>query len=888
MAASAAMALISSLGTGAAISAGITGAAFLGGSAMSHFLITTAMSAAMNALAPKPSLPSSSANQGYQVSSKGAAQSRQVIYGETKVGGAIVFDAVSGTNSKFLHRVIAFTGHEIEGFTSVYFNDEELTLTSATENSQTYYKPTLATSLDGSTSTRYNNLVKIYQRTGTTSQTAPTRLISSGVGWTQDHKLTGCAYLYIELTYDADAFANGVPSITSKIKGKKLYDPRSSSTAWSENPALVLRDYLTSADGLGEAAANIDDSLVTLAADVCQYGNYYNVVGGSYTTTKTGSARFTCNGSFQTGVKPSDILKDLLTSMAGLLWYAQGKWRMKPGYWSIPSSVTLTEDDLISSVAVSTRHSRRDNFNTVKGTFRGPETNYQATDFAEVTASEFIAADGGQVATYNMDLPFTDDFAICRQIALIALERNRQQLTIQATFGLRAFALQVGDNVKLSFARFGWTNKEFEVLSWTFTLGSEGSLDVQMTLQETAQSIFDNVPDTIVYERDNTTLLSPFEVPSIGVAPESASRILSEKFTPELKVVVTSTDASRVDRVEVQYRSTGVGDYLPIGTGDLGSYSALDLARGNYDVRARAINTFGVKGEFVYALNFPLDPPDDAPANVTNFRGEVSAGGLFFKWTGVADLDLSFYRIKHTSDTTSSASWSDSDDYMDKVARPATTAYGVARSGTFTIKAYDKGGNASAAENSFVILPSQLPSLGTSRTQQESPGFSGVSESASSNVQKNTTPNPDELQMTSFTGSSNSGSYVFAGAIDGASAGTYIDTGSVRSVTVAATVNYVRRITYAAQWDNIPLTWDNWPGTWDTWLNEDAAFDDHSASVEVASTNDDPAGSPTWSSFVQAGGQTIVARGFKFRCQLSSTHNGVTPGVQSLSAEASY
>jgi len=52
------MAIIGTATTGAMISAGVAGAAFLGGSMMSHFLITTAMGAAMNALAPKPSMPS--------------------------------------------------------------------------------------------------------------------------------------------------------------------------------------------------------------------------------------------------------------------------------------------------------------------------------------------------------------------------------------------------------------------------------------------------------------------------------------------------------------------------------------------------------------------------------------------------------------------------------------------------------------------------------------------------------------------------------------------------------------------------------------------------------------------------------------------------------------
>ncbi len=45
------------------------------------------------------------------------------------------------------------------------------------------------------------------------------------------------------LEYDADAFPNGVPEVTAVVKGKKVYDPRTSTTAWSDNPALFKRLY---------------------------------------------------------------------------------------------------------------------------------------------------------------------------------------------------------------------------------------------------------------------------------------------------------------------------------------------------------------------------------------------------------------------------------------------------------------------------------------------------------------------------------------------------------------------------------------------------------------------------------------------------------------------
>ena len=324
-------------------------------------------------------------------------------------------------------------------------------------------------------------------------------------GWTGNHRLRGIAYLYVKLTYDTDAFPNGVPEITAVIKGKKVYDPRTSTTAWSDNPALCVRDYLTTTGyGLGEAVANINDAAFTTAANICDE-----------TSTDAGTTRYTANGAFTTGTTPQDLLEGLITSMGATLWYTQGAWNVKAAKWTAPV-LDLNEDDLRSGISLATRHSRRDNFNTVNGTFRGDESNWQVTDFPPVTNSAFVTADGGLESTLDMDLPFTDNSIESRRIARIMLERNRQQLQFQASFGLRAFQVQTGDNVRITNTRLGWTNKEFEVVSWTFGLQNEYDLQVEMTLKEISESVFDEVDDGIVYERDNTTLLSPFTVPSLG------------------------------------------------------------------------------------------------------------------------------------------------------------------------------------------------------------------------------------------------------------------------------------------------------------------------------------------------------------------------------------
>ena len=507
----------------------------------------------LGALAPKPTI--SGSNRGYQTNAIGPAQDHSIIYGRMKVGGAIVFDEGTGTNNKFLHRIIAVAGHEIQSFDEIYINDDLVTLDSDgfVIAPSKYVKETTTKEKTGEDSdgrpiyedvTTYEYVIRIKTHNGSPDQDADTDLINEpNTSWTSQHKLSGIAYMYARLTFDADIFPNGIPVITAVVSGKKVYDPRTGTTAHSDNPALCLRDYLTSKYGLAEEAVNIDDTLISTAANICDQTN-----------TNAGTARYTCNGSFTTASTPYDMISELLKSMGGTLWYAQGKWRVKPAYWT-DTVMDLNEDDLRSGISVSTRHSRRDNFNVIKGTFRGEESNWQVTDYPQVTDNAYLVADGGQESVADVDLAFTDNFVEARRLGLISLERNRQQLTVNASFGLRTLALQVGDNVRISNTRFGWDNKEFEVIQWSFGLVDDLDLQIQMTLRETAETVFDEVSDGAKYEKDNTILTSPFFVPSVGIATSVEAKVFAEKLVNELTIITTSTGSTEsVDKVQVQYR----------------------------------------------------------------------------------------------------------------------------------------------------------------------------------------------------------------------------------------------------------------------------------------------------------------------------------------------
>mgnify|MGYP002737178251 CR=1 FL=1 len=893
-------------------------------SAFTYFLVSTAMGAALNALSPKPSLGGS---RGYSIGGEnGSAVDHQIIYGETRVGGVRIYDASTGENNNVLHRILAFAGHEIDSYQEIYLNDEivdlgdaytyEVSYITTTNNVQTTQTVTLGgtegtpvdlpvgaisfadfTSLGGELTatwvsgsivsktfivggkvkspSRYNGKITIKRFYGTFGQEPDPDLIAETVGleegaWTSDHRLRGIAYLYIRFEHDAEAFPNGVPVVSATIRGKKVYDPRTNTTAWSDNPALCLRDYIRSDYGLDQTASKIDDDLVITAADVCD-------------ELVNGEKRYTCNGNFTTGFQPSQIISDMLTSMGGLFWYSQGKWRMKAAKYTTPE-ITFDEGDLRSGISLSTRHSRRSNFNTVKGKFKGPETNYQEADYPEVSEEEFIETDNGLVNTLDLLLPFTDSSTMAQRIANIALRRNREQLTFTASFGLRAFGVQVGDFIKINNTRFGWSEKVFEVTNWDFALTDELDLQVQMTLREISPAVF-TLKDPAAFENNNTTLPDPSIVTDVGVSVSGELQVVNEQVSGVMLVDFTY-DASNIDYVQFQYKKSTSNNWKNFGRVDGGRAEVIGIADGTYDVRARAVNFFGYKGHWSYVFEQDLELFAAPPADVEDFSGNVIASSLYLTWSPVADLDLSHYRVRY-SKLTSGATYSKAIDITKKVARPANSVVVPALTGTYFVRAYDKLGNGSENPSSIVVVtdPANLQRLNLIQNLTQNPTFTGSkSNVALSDI--NGTPCLVLETSTLFddtTGDFDSAEGLFDGKGGVVSKGTYtfansIDLGEKYTSRIRATIG-IERADYNDLFDGRTGKFDAAQGQFDGSPN---TYDDISAKVQVSYTDDDPAGSPTWSAWQDVVVGDVTGRAMRFRAILLSSNTASSPAVTEL------
>lgn len=665
--------IIASLGmstTSIAVIAAVGVAGYVGISAVTSW--------ALNALMPKPPVPSYS----QQVNIKEAAAPQDFVYGEIRKGGVITFYETSGNAGfpqLYLHQIIVLAGHEVNSIGDIYINDKVATFSGNF----------VTTATDGTETVDYKSKIRIKKYDG--SQTTADSDLVSETSVDSTFKGLGIAYLYVRYEFDQDVFSSGLPLITAKIQGKKVYDPRTTTTAYSNNAALCIRDFITSSYGLDDSA--IDETSFTAAANECDE----NVTLDAGGTEK----RYTINGTISAASPIGNVLGEMVTACAGTLFWGSGYWRLKAGAYTSPVK-TLTLDDLRGPINLETRTNMRDNFNTVRGTFTDAEQDYIAADYPEVTSSTFKTQDNGEEALLDLNLPFTTSSATAQRLAKLTLYRGREQMTLSADFGLNAFNIEVGDIISFTNARYGFSAKEFEVIGWSFSSNQEaGDLRVRLTLQETSQAAFDwNAEETAITSNDST-LPTAFDVQTPTLDTPTTSAILNADGTAVPTIVFTwsvTTDAL-VDQYEFQWKKSTDTEYnSSILTGK--EFTLFPAISGvTYNYRVRAFSFLGVRSAFASgSIAAPQDTT--APSDPTSFTATGGFQSIRLDWTNPTDSDLRFIRIWVTDTNVAPNYGSVTPDFTSLTDDFTHSKLGNAVTKYYWIKAEDYSGNQSGAVGS--------------------------------------------------------------------------------------------------------------------------------------------------------------------------------------------
>jgi hypothetical protein len=683
-------------------------------------VVTTAISYAIR---PKPKPPNAPSQQyetaqGVLVNKSSNNENIPVVYGQRQLGIQKVFVESSGSNNNYLYLAGVLCEGNIESIDEIYVNDKLVTWSGAltdqtvrTVNASdtNYYK-------DGA------SLISVQPFFGLDNQPVSS-LLDESTNWGSNHKLSGVAYLAFKFTWNQDAFTGGVPDIKVTLKGRKVYDPRLDSTkggsgahrqddsttwAFSNNPALCLLDYIRNSrfgKGLPNSAFETNYDSFKTSATTCET-QVPTYSGGSNINL------FTTNIVLDTNEKLLENVRELLNPMRGIFTYTSGVYKILVEGTGT-SAMTIDKDKIIGGIKIY-GEKKNYKFNRVLGTFVNPEKNWQedtvsfppADDSGLDVADQYatmLAEDNGTNLEGNFDFKGITNPYTAEEMCEVLLRRSRNALGVDLMCTSEALNLSIGDIVELTYSTGGFSAKPFRV--YGLSINTDSTVNLQLI--EHQNSFYSWASKSAAPVIADTTLPNPTTVqpPASITLDDDLIEYNDGTCITRLSVSLTSSPDAFVDQYEVEVKQTldadgnaVTDDYRVIGRGIALNYELLNAIDGaTYSVRARAINTLGVRSTYTTATRLIIGATA-TPSDVSAFNlSIIGSNQMELSWIPVQDLDIEFYEIRYQKVSTG-AVWNNSTNLVKVPRRKSNskTVNIIEPPFALMIKAVDKLGNESA------------------------------------------------------------------------------------------------------------------------------------------------------------------------------------------------
>ena len=673
--------LFPSVATGGGIFSTIGGIlaspAFLGGIALAGAgaLVSSLLAPKMNS-----GMDGALGNMGTKVSGAGTAVARQIIYGKCRVGGTFAHVETTGNDGAFLNLIIVVSGHPVEGFEKVFYNDLELTTASQTEQGETVFYATQndlrdLTGENKSTFTYSGSsgyLVRFTFHDGT--QTACDGLAQNQLGTTaipNTHKYTNCAYFYFQCAIDSEKnFA--MPKISFLMKGKNIIDTRTNAAATTDaqrsNPALILHDYLTDTTyGLKAKSDEVNTTTnaggISAAANICDQ----QVTLGDGSTQQT---RYTCNGFTNMQATGESVIQGILGAMAGKMTFTNGKFQTFAGAAQTPE-FTITDADALGPFEIVTKKRGGDMYNQVKAVFPDSGQKFVATETPVFKSASMLLEDtpvGDRVGgagspnfakEMEISLGFTTDTNTAQRIQKIQLLDQRQTTRVAVRVPMKYVQCQPNDWIYITNSRLGFSSKLFQIEDMRMELdtadnGSGALATVSLSMRETDAAIFSFAQSdytTPVSEgNERTTGVMTITAPTIGT-PSVASVVDGPTVKINITVNWTNANSDDITGTEVQYKLSG-GTYLSAGIAGKGQSNLVvaDLTNNQqYVFRVRHRGKGGIVSAFSSEATITPIHTDSfsAPSGLAVVNNKPLA--LSISWTNPSNTNLRSIKVYESS-----------------------------------------------------------------------------------------------------------------------------------------------------------------------------------------------------------------------------------------------
>lgn len=315
---------------------------------------------------------------GIGITTRQAAALRQVIYGEQRVAGTVIYQSTTGSHFDQFNYIIVLAGHEVDSIVNLYLDGRQVIWSGSgpgwgirngvgfggNPDDNTHIGP-------GGAHYKFDTLVYCEARFGDQEEgDVISGMTANDPNWAADGEgnspwVGGCTYVYLKIEYDTAMFPQP-PEIRFTVRGKNdIMDPRTGLAGYSTNWALIIADVLqNNIFGLEDVQSVNQDQLIA-AANVCDE-QVDLAIGGT-------ESRYCLHWHYDTSTSTGDQLQTMMNAAMGRLSRIGGEWFIWPAYWQGPS-FSFDQSTFTGQVEWNPYRSLRELCNRVRGTYIAPNS----------------------------------------------------------------------------------------------------------------------------------------------------------------------------------------------------------------------------------------------------------------------------------------------------------------------------------------------------------------------------------------------------------------------------------------------------------------------------------------------------------------------------------
>ncbi|WFF40386.1 hypothetical protein EVC62_02100 [Salinicola endophyticus] len=494
-------------------------------------------------------------------------------FGACAVGGLLAWaqeEAGSQSEKEWLHLVYVLSEGEIEALSELYLNQEPVSAAGDRVRYALIRNPSAADAY----------------------------LLANSPDWRDTQIGAGLSYVRLSIRYDRDYWASGIPTPLFVLQGcREIYDPRSGTTGYSDNAALVILWYLRTRLRVPD-----DEIIWEMFIDGANIADEPVAVPGGGT-----ERRYRIGGGFKADARKDRVLADMEAACAGRVVRIGGRFGLQVGAYYGPYELTIDEDMVIGAVTGQAEVSQADAVNTMTGKFIDPAQRWTETDYPAVSVAEWVAQDDGPIED-TLDLQLVYSPYQAQRLANIALRRKRNGGGLSMPLNFRGYACRPGRVVRVYLPSLN-IDGEFRVTDWNF----HGDNGCKVTLSPEDPEIYD---DAVGQPYNPLGFIS---LPTGGIAAPAGLTYTLEAIGETVQGRLDWSAVSGALTYSVVIKSGGASVQAVEVPASSTTCTVGGLPAGQYIAEVRTRGDFGQSGAATVSFSVNAPPmPDSIIVQVTN------------------------------------------------------------------------------------------------------------------------------------------------------------------------------------------------------------------------------------------------------------------------------